>query len=645
MRLSSLLRFVALSLFASVFLVLVAPGCGRSSLELESLPDATAEAGTCGPSNCPNGCCDRLGTCRIGADTQACGSRGQRCADCLGNGFEFCDVSRGKVCARDSANCGPAECPGGCCSFENGRATCLAGTDATACGSSGSVCSDCSQQGRSCDTFSRSCSAGKCDATNCKGCCVGNQCLTGNDNQACGSVGNACVSCTQTGQFCGTGPNGGGQCQGTPACGPQNCGGCCNGNTCVAGSDSIACGRQGQACTNCTSTGRACVAQGLPNERTCQTPATCNAATCPGCCVGNACVVATTPAACGRGGAVCKGCLAGETCNAGVCTPPAKCGPGNCAGCCIGNDICAVGGQDTACGVAGIQCLNCAGQGRVCQGGACQMPLCGPLNCAGCCSGNTCVQGVQDIACGQNGAACNDCTVANGVCTARACKAKCGPASCAAGCCTAGNVCSGGFGNGACGSGGAACINCAAGGSTCNALALPRLCANQAGLCPAAYPACPVGTTTPVEPSLQGVCDDAADLDSLQAGCDNGNCDGAFAALSALNPACAACLTPFNVPFVERSGIYRCAAPFVTAACNGTTGCATDCMDSSCAQCPAGNETQCHAVVNAGQCQGFVQDPGCIAAAVGVGGLCRFDNRTFGAWIRAVGDHFCGNGP
>src|SRR4051794_18396779 len=196
MRLSSLLRFAALTLFASLLIVLIVPGCGRSSLELESLPDATGpETGTCGPSNCPTGCCDRAGTCRVGSDTQACGSRGQQCSDCIGNGFQFCDVSRGKVCARDSANCGPGECPGGCCSFEGGRATCLAGTDPTACGRSGSACNDCSLEGRSCDTFTRQCSTAKCDASNCKGCCVGDQCLSGFDNQACGGFGQSCQSC------------------------------------------------------------------------------------------------------------------------------------------------------------------------------------------------------------------------------------------------------------------------------------------------------------------------------------------------------------------------------------------------------------------------------------------------------------------
>lgn len=652
-RVPRLLRLLGLAVFAAAFFVLVAPGCGRSSLEIDSLDAASPEGGACGPSNCPNGCCDRLGTCRIGADTQACGSRGAQCSDCIANGFQFCDVPKGKVCARSVTNCGPGECPAGCCAFEGGQPTCLAGTDPSACGRFGGSCNDCAQQGRSCDTVTRACSLGKCDATNCKGCCVGDQCLGGNDSQACGSLGESCKSCKQTGQSCAPSPNGaGGRCEGTPTCGPQNCGGCCNDITCVAGSDSVACGKQGQACTNCTATGRQCVAQGLPNERTCQAPVLCGAGNCPGCCVGNNCIVATTPAACGKGGEVCKGCGANETCNAGLCVPAPSCSPANCAGCCIGNDICAIGNQNTACGLAGIQCNNCAGQGKVCQGGSCQTPACGPGNCAGCCAGNTCVLGSQDTACGQNGAQCNDCTPANQVCQGRVCRAKCSPANCA-GCCTPGNACAVGFTNSACGSGGDTCKNCTLAASTCDTLALPRVCANQANLCPKPYANCPAGTTTGITPSLQNLCDNVVDLDSIAAACaggaDVGTCVAAFQVLAATNPACAACLKPFDEPFSHLSGVYRCAAPFVNAACNRSTGCVTDCQGSSCSQCPAASEEQCRTQVDGagGQCNPFVQQTGCVGPAVAFGSLCSpaTYGGNFGGWIRAVGAHFCGNGP
>ena len=656
MRLPSLFtvsRFVALVLMGALFFILMAPGCGRSSLELETPTEAGVPVGNCGPSNCTNGCCDAAGVCRIGSDTRACGSSGQRCSDCVANGFTFCDGK--KTCGRTVTNCGPGQCPGGCCSFENGASTCLAGTDSAACGTSGASCVDCSQQGRSCDPAKRACGAGQCDATNCAGCCVGDKCLVGTDDNACGDKGQACGSCSDMGQTCSPFPGGnGGQCQGTPTCGPENCGGCCNGTTCVTGTDAVACGRQGMQCTNCAGAGQTCVPPGQPNAGTCQTPVTCNAVTCPGCCVGNSCIVATTPAECGKGGAACQSCNMNETCTSGVCTPQPGCSPANCAGCCIGADICAVGDQNTACGLTGAQCTNCAGQGKVCQGGACQAQACGPANCAGCCSGNTCVLGTQDAACGKNGAQCNDCTPGNQVCTARQCVAKppqCGPANCA-GCCTPGNACAIGFTNGSCGSGGVACTNCTAAGSTCDTLVTPRVCANQQMTCPAPYPSCPAATTTTVTAALQGVCDDAVDLDAVRAACaggpNTGPCVAAFQVLAATNAACATCLTPFDVPFNQLDGLYLCAAPFVNATCNHATGCAVDCADTSCSQCAAGSETQCRTQVNGGggQCRTFVQNTACVVPQLGPGSLCSpgtYNN--FGGWLRAVGDHFCGNGP
>ncbi len=642
MRLPSLerlARFLSLAFVAALFLVVLASGCGRSSLEIESSPDASTN-GPCNAQTCPSGCCDNSGTCRTGNDVRACGRFGARCSDCVANGFQFCNGNG--VCGRNVTNCSGSNCPTGCCSFQGGTSACLAGVDAFACGRNGASCVDCAGQGRSCDTATRACSVARCDATNCAGCCVGDKCLTGQDQTACGTKGQACTSCTVSGQTCQSlGFGSGGVCQGTPTCGPANCGGCCQGTTCVTGSDSASCGRQGQACVNCTAVGQVCSA-----GRTCETQTTCNAGNCPGCCVGNNCVVATTPAACGKGGEVCKGCAANETCTAGVCTPTAGCSPANCVGCCIG-DICATGNQNTACGFGGTNCQNCQGAGRVCQGGTCQLPVCGPANCAGCCSGNVCVLGTDDGACGQGGQACTACG-ATQTCQGRACVNKCSPANCA-GCCGTGNACLLGFTAAACGSGGAACTDCRP--STCNTLVIPRICSNAGGNCPAAYPTCPAGVTTPIKPALQNVCPDV-DLDALQTACnpgqDSASCTAAFAALAAINPACNTCLDPFNVPFQQLTGIYTCVSPFVSAACNRSTGCASDCGNKSCSGCPAASEDQCRNQVNGGggQCNTFVNQTACVAPAIGPGQLCSpATYGSYGGWLRAVGDHFCGNGP
>jgi hypothetical protein len=208
-----------------------------------------------------------------------------------------------------------------------------------------------------------------------------------------------------------------------------------------------------------------------------------------------------------------------------------------------------------------------------------------------------------------------------------------------------------GFGNEACGSTGAACSNCTTQAATCNALASPRVCSNAGGKCPAAYGACPAGTQTPVPAQLTKVCS-TADLDAVGAACtggpDTGTCRSAFLVLATTNPSCSTCLRPFDVPFAQLSGLYRCASAFVDAACNQATGCAINCQDASCNQCLPAFDAQCRDRVNdtGGQCKPFVQATGCTAAPLGPGQLCSSATyASFGEWLRAVGDHFCGDGP
>ena len=480
MRFSSLAPPALGRVFAVLFTtaaLFVFFACGRSSLEPETLSDGgTVTPRPCSASTCPTGCCDAAGICRTGTDSRACGSAGGRCADCPSLGFSVCTASR--VCGRDDPGCGPASCPNGCCSFDEGRQRCLSGTEASACGSGGRACSDCEEQGRACDTATRACSTTRCDATNCKGCCVGDKCLPGTEATTCGANGQQCQSCASSGQTCTALPGAGGRCEGTPNCGPLTCGGgCCVGTTCVAGTDNTACGKGGFACQNCSGQGRICVPDGQPSERTCQPPPTCGPDNCAnGCCVGNQCVTNVTPAACGKNGQVCKACGPNETCNGGVCTPSTTCSPANCgvggtAGCCVGN-ICAAGTQKGFCGVGGEQCKACPGT-DVCQAGVCQPAACAVTCATGCCVGNTCVLGNQDNACGSpGGAQCVDCTQppgnptpsCNGI--TRQCVATCGPATCPNGCCFNG-ACQPGTTNDRCGTGGIACAACT-GGFTCN---------------------------------------------------------------------------------------------------------------------------------------------------------------------------------
>ncbi len=641
-----LLRFIALAFIGAVLLVLLAPGCGRTSLEPETLDGGVSAA--CGPSTCPNGCCDATGTCRTGGDVRACGSAGGRCSDCVANGFSVCTGSR--VCGRDDPSCSSRTCLG-CCSVDEGRMRCLSGTEPSACGKSGGQCSDCAAEGRACDASARSCGTTKCDATNCDGCCVGDKCLPGDVASACGAKGAQCDACA-AGQICRAVGGGGGQCEGTSQCGPQNCGGCCNkAGQCVIGTDTTACGKQGQSCDACASD-EICVPDGQPNARTCQPQQTCGPANCPGCCVGNQCVVSTTPLACGTNGQACKTCGPNQVCNAlGECVAGSVCNPATCAGCCVG-DICAVGSQQNACGSGGALCQNCSNQNppRVCQSGSCQVPACGPATCPnGCCSGNTCVVGNQDNACGPTGGgACTDCSASNKVCQGRQCIDKCGPGNCA-GCCRPNNTCDTlGIDNNSCGQGGVQCANCSASSSFCNGLVAPRRCNNQQSTCPATYSSCPNGTTTAITAQLQNLCTDAS-LDTLTTACAAGpNAATCVAAFAALPAACRTCLSPFNHPFDQRTGLYACAASSVDNQCRHNMGCATDCADTSCDQCLPTSENQCYTLVNGagGQCSTFMNNANNCASAALAGGLCsQFSYPNYGAWLRGVGDQFCGNGP
>jgi hypothetical protein len=188
--------------------------------------------------------------------------------------------------------------------------------------------------------------------------------------------------------------------------------------------------------------------------------------------------------------------------------------------------------------------------------------------------------------------------------------------------------------------------------STCDTLVTPRVCANQQVTCPAPYTTCAAGVSTPVTPSLQGLCQDNTDLDAIRAACaggpNTGTCVAAFQVLNATNAACAACLSPFNQAFNQLGGLYLCAAPLVGSACNHATGCAVDCADTSCLMCPAASETQCRNQVDGGggQCRTFIQATSCVLGNLGPGDLCSpgtYNN--YGGWLRAVGDHYCGNGP
>ncbi len=259
------------------------------------------------------------------------------------------------------------------------------------------------------------------------------------------------------------------------ACNAATCpGGCCDGTSCVTPTSPEQCGSEGQACIACD--------QGAICKGTCVRPQeNCGPSNCTGCCGPNTCSVGTSDVACGNAGAPCTRCVPSEgtgQCVAnpngmgGTCTDQA-CGPKTCpAGCCTAAGECVYGESPTACGQNGAACVDCGGS-MICVGGTCMVGTpCTPQNCAGCCggqTGNTCLAGTDDGACGTGGFICQNCATFKQTCTMGSCGVPCSPSTCP-GCCY-GAICAQGDQAQYCGSGGATCSDCAMNGKSCVAMA------------------------------------------------------------------------------------------------------------------------------------------------------------------------------
>ena len=388
--------------------------------------------------DCDSGCCDGE-LCRVN-DGKFCGVGGATCTPCKGD--EVCIDNQCEPC---KANCK------GCCT----GTACVPGTSEDLCGANGSTCVKCKP--------GEECIGGKC--LGCRpdscpsGCCltVGGvtRCMP-SEHDHCGVGGVTCVKCAPE-QFCKQGTC-------TNLCSPQECAdGCCHvysgvGGLCVRfpHQNQNDCGKSGETCKRCAP-GESCLnGECVPvcDER------------CPGCCTTAArgrpsvCVNPGTQQNCGKAGQPCKPCARDEFCYEGGCRK--QCDANNCPGCCtkdaFGSARCVREPSAQFCGTNGVMCVKCP-PGQGCFNGKCDKK-CTPQNCPkGCCSadGFTCVQPPTDTACGLNGATCQDCAFQNKICWNGRCEPDC-KKTCER--CCQGNHCVSEWNDQTCGSNGLACFPC-----------------------------------------------------------------------------------------------------------------------------------------------------------------------------------------
>ncbi len=112
----------------------------------------------------------------------------------------------------------------------------------------------------------------------------------------------------------------------------------------------------------------------------------CGPENCSGCCIGDTCESGDKNDECGIGGVACETCGENEECVEGVCTkvdeddndddddddPPPACSPHNCSGCCR-DDVCEPGDSEDGCGRNGVPCKVC-GPTETCSLGTCVDP-------------------------------------------------------------------------------------------------------------------------------------------------------------------------------------------------------------------------------------------------------------------------------
>ncbi len=197
----------------------------------------------------------------------------------------------------------PIDCDG----CVNAGGVCEAGTFDTACGFGGAACMPCEAPA--------TCAEGvcleppSCDETNCDGCCDGDTCVAAPNEAQCGLGGSECSACEESAS-----------CQQGVCRLPCElvCDGCCTTEgECIdyLDQDEGTCGFLGFECEACG--GTELCDFGLCISETC-------AAECDGCCDGDTCLPGDATSACGSDGSACFACADGLSCEASQCVPDSQ---------------------------------------------------------------------------------------------------------------------------------------------------------------------------------------------------------------------------------------------------------------------------------------------------------------------------------
>jgi hypothetical protein len=92
--------------------------------------------------------------------------------------------------------------------------------------------------------------------------------------------------------------------------------------------------------------------------------------------------------------------------------------------------------------------------------------------------------------------------------------------------------------------------------------------------------------------------------------------------------------------------ILLCTGPYLTGSCATDGACFEACEAASCGQCPAGSAaSSCQTTVETTNCATWYSPLSCATQGLPASGeFCDPSAyATFGAWLQAVGGHYCAN--